>query len=179
MRIIITGGPATGKSEIARALAKKLDFPLIDIKRIVNDRKMYDKKSGTKEVDTKRLKRTLNSLLKGKDFFVVEGHLACEMKLPVDFVFVLRTKPKTLKERFSKRKYPKKKTDENLMAEMLDYCTQRVEAVYGITPVELETANRSVHGCVTELLKVLRKKKKKLDCVDYSKDLKKHLRLKR
>ncbi|MFH1393447.1 MAG: AAA family ATPase [Candidatus Micrarchaeota archaeon] len=179
MRIIITGGPGTGKSEIARLLAKQLDYPLIDIKRIVNERGMFESRENTKIVDTSRLKRTLDSMLKTKEWYVLEGHLACEVKLPADYVFVLRTHPHVLADRLAKRRYPKKKREENLLAEMLDYCTQRVQNVYGIEPLELDTSERSAEGSMHELLKALRKKKKKLDVVDYSSELKDFLRLKR
>ncbi len=178
MRIIITGTPGTGKSEVARALARKLDFPLFDIKRIVDERKIYEIRKREKVVDIPRLKRTLSSLLRARKYYVVEGHLACEMKLPADFVFVLRTHPKRLKERLSRRKYSRKKLHDNLLAEMLDYCSQRAEDNYG-KYYELDTSERGVEESSDDLHKFMRKKKKKLDCVDYSGELKNFLRLKR
>lgn len=167
MRIIITGSPGTGKSEIARKLSKKLGIGLVDIKKIVRDGKILAKNH---EVNIKKLARAL-SFLKNRKNYIVEGHLACEMKLPTDFIFVLRTHPAMLRKRLSKRRYGKKKLEENLMAEMLDYCTQRVEKIYKKTPLELDTSKRNPSESAAAIQKAIKQKKKKLDSVNYSKEL--------
>lgn len=175
MRIVITGSPGTGKSEIARKLAMHLGLEFVDIKKIVRNKKLLAKNH---EVDIKRLARAL-AFLKNKKNYVVEGHLACEVKLPADFIFVLRTNPSKLRQRLAKRKYSKKKLEENLMAEMLDYCTQRVEQVYGKKPLELDTSQRSASESVRAIQKAIKQKKKKLDSVNYSGEIIKYLKLKR
>lgn len=167
MRIVITGSPGTGKSEVARKLAMRLGLEVVDIKKIVRNKKLLAKNH---EVDIKRLARAL-AFLKNKRDYVVEGHLACEVKLPADFVFVLRTHPRVLRQRLAKRRYSKKKLEENLMAEMLDYCTQRVEQAYQKKPLELDTSQRSASESVRAIQKAIKQKKKKLDSVNYSKEL--------
>lgn len=179
MRIIITGGPGTGKTVISAKLAKQMDIPLVDIKKIVNKNRIFEKKGKEKIVDVGTLKRKLLPLIKKNRSYILEGHLACEIKLPCDFVFVLRTNPKKLMKRLSKRGYSKKKIHENLLAEMLDYCTQRVETVYKKQPLELDTGRRSIKTCISEILNAIRKRKKKLDSVSYSQKLKAHLGLKK
>lgn len=174
MRIIITGSPGTGKSAVAKALAQRLSLPLVDIKKIVLEKGLRGKGH---EVDLKKLARALRFLSRKKDY-VVEGHLACEIPLPADFVFVLRTDPKTLKKRLAARRYGKKKLEENLLSEMLDYCVQRAEAEYGKPPLELETSRRSVAICAKEIEKAVKQRKKRIDSVDYSQQLKAHLGLK-
>lgn len=171
MRIIITGSPGTGKSLIARALSKRLGLELVDLKKIARSHRLVGKNH---EVDVKKLAAALRPLSKKRDY-IVEGHLACEFRLPADFIFVLRTSPNTLRKRLSKRGYGKKKIDENLMAEMLDYCLQRATREYGKTPLELDTTRRSVSECAGEIEKAIKRKKKKLDSVDYSAELKKSL----
>jgi adenylate kinase len=173
MRIIITGSPGTGKSSIATVLSQSLGLELIDIKRIARERKLVEKNH---EVDLKKLAAALRPLARKKDF-IVEGHLACEIRLPADFIFVLRASPATLRRRLAKRHYGKKKLEENLMAEMLDYCFQRAEGVYGRTPLELDTSRRSVSGCAREIIKAIKQKKKRLDTVDHSAELIKHLKV--
>ena len=174
MRIIITGAPATGKSLIARKLAEKLKLELIDIKEIVKQKHLS--KGAEHEVDIKKLKAALGSL-KRKDDYIIEGHLACEMRLPADFIFVLRTHPDVLRKRMKKRKYPKKKLEENLMAEMLDYCTQRTEKEYRKKPLELDTSAVTAEQAARKMAAAIKQKKKKLDSVNYSKELKAYLRL--
>lgn len=173
MRIVITGSPGTGKSIIARLLSKKMGLELVNIKKIVEQRKLSSPKH---EVDVKKLASAMRSLQRKKSY-VVEGHLACEIKLPSDFIFILRSHPDILKKRMAKRGYGKKKIDENLMAEMLDYCTQRVEHVYRKKPLELDTTSRTPEESAKAVEKAIKQKKKKLDSVNYSKELKAYLRL--
>ncbi len=164
MRIVLTGCPGTGKSTIAKQLASDLALELIDIKKIVNKNKLSDKKH---EVDLVLLSKKL-AFLKTKQNYLVEGHLACEIALPNDFVVVLRTNPKILKKRLLKRKYSKSKIEENILAEVLDYCTQRVEMVYHKKSLELDSSKRSISKCLEILKKALKQKKKSIDVVDYT-----------
>jgi adenylate kinase len=177
MRIVITGTPGTGKTMIARLLAQRTGWKLVDLKEFVNENRLFKKGKGAKEVDVAALGRRLRPRLSRFHDYIVEGHLACEFRIPADFVFVLRTHPKKLMARLSKRRYPKRKLDENLEAEMLDYCVQRAQRVYGKMPLELDTTSRTIPKCVTAILKAVKHKKKKLDTVDYSDELKRHLRL--
>lgn len=172
MRIVITGSPGTGKTLVAKALSERLGLELIDIKMIVKREKLD--KGPEHEVDIKSLSKAL-SFLKGKDGFVVEGHLACELPLPADFVFVLRTHPDVLRQRLSKRRYPKAKLEGNLMAEMLDYCTQRAEQEYVLAPLELDTSQLTAQEAALRIAAAIKQKKKKLDTVNYSRELEKHL----
>jgi adenylate kinase len=167
MRIIITGTPGTGKSTIAAMLAEEMGLELVGIANVVRKTMRL---GPTHEVDLKRLGKVLAFLSKKKDY-VVEGHLACELRLPADFIFVLRTEPKMLKKRMRARGYGKNKIEENLMAEMLDYCTQRVAAEYKIQPLELDTTRRRPEASVKEMLQAIKQKKKKIDDVDYSDSL--------
>jgi adenylate kinase len=180
MRIIITGTPGTGKSEVAEELARLTGEGIFDIRDFANAHGIYTKsKSGEKIVDTKKLKSQLVPMLKHIGNYIAEGHLACEIKLPTDFIIVLRTNPAELKKRLAKRHYPKEKIDENLEAEMLDYCTQRVEQIYKLTPLELDTTKRTAKQSALEIEKAIKQKKKKLDVVNYTQDLEKYLRLRK
>ena len=173
MRIILTGSPGTGKSVIAKKLSQMLELELVDLKKIVRQKKLLGKDN---EVDVKKLAKELSFLRKKKDY-LVEGHLACEMKLPADWIVVLRSNPAVLRKRLGKRRYGKKKLDENLLAEMLDYCTQRVRKVYGKEPLELDTSRRTVAGSARLIAQAIKQKKKKLDSVSYSRELMIHLKL--
>ncbi len=168
MRIVITGSPGTGKSTIARMLSERLGIQLIDIKKIVNEKGLCE--GPECEVDVLELAREME-FLEDEDDFIVEGHLACEMELPAEFVIVLRTNPEVLKQRLSERNYAEKKLSENLMAEMLDYCTQRAAAMYPRKPMELDTSERTADECVSMIEDAVKNNKKKLDNVDYSASL--------
>jgi adenylate kinase len=164
MRIAITGTPGTGKSSVSRILAKRLGLKLIDVKEIARSAKLVSK---TGEVDISKLSAKLSFLKKESDF-IVEGHLACETKLPCDNVFVLRCDPRVLRRRLSKRGYSKNKNEENLESEMLDYCSQRVMKVYRMEPLEVDTSKRTPAASAAEIERAIRHKKKRIDSVDYS-----------
>jgi len=188
MIIEITGTPGTGKSSVTKIVAKKLDARLIDIKKIVDEKRIYKKSNGEKEVDVKKLQKVIDNEIKIASTLkplapsiIIEGHLACELKIPADYLFVLRCRPDILEKRLKKRKYSQKKTDENLLAEMLDYCLQRAETnkktfKERVNIVEIETANRSINQVVTIMLAVINKRKKKVDKVNYSKYLTEYTR---
>jgi len=173
MKIVITGTPGTGKSAIAKLISKELNLKLFSITEIAKKEKLVNAKQ---EVDIKKLSSVLRFLRK-MDNYIVEGHLACEIKFPADFIFVLRTHPDALNRRLKKRKYNQKKIQENIMSEMLDYCNQRVSLVYKRPFLELDTSKRFVSQSVSEVKKAIKQKKKKLDVVDYSDALKYYLNL--
>jgi adenylate kinase len=173
MRLIITGTPGTGKSTIAKLLAKKAGLELFSITEIVKIKMRIGAKH---EVDIKKLAKHL-LFLKKLDDYVVEGHLACELPLPADNIVVLRTDPSILKRRMAKRGYGKEKIEENMMSEMLDYCSIRVKKEYKKNPLELDTSKRKPPACVNKILAALMHKKKRIDSVDYSKRLISFLRL--
>ncbi|MBI5051391.1 AAA family ATPase [Candidatus Micrarchaeota archaeon] len=166
MRIIITGTPGTGKSSVARELAEVLGVEFVDVTKIGS--KIKNKKT---EVDIEKFKKLVVKELKGKKNFIIENHLLCEFSLPADFIFVLRTRPDVLKKRLGKRNYEKKKLEANLIAEMLDYCTQKTLANYRGKIFELETAGRTVKETVSRICRIVRNKKLKGDKVDYSRYL--------
>ncbi|MDO8554456.1 MAG: AAA family ATPase [Candidatus Micrarchaeota archaeon] len=185
MIIEITGTPGTGKSSVAKLTKEKLSAQLIDIKKIVNRKKIFKKSKGEKEVDIKKLQKKIREeITKSSDLkplsptIVIEGHLACELKIPADYIFVLRCIPNILEKRLKKRKYSQKKINENLLAEMLDYCTQRAETNKKTFTkiIEIETADRSINQVVTIILDVIAKRKKKVDKVNYSKYLTEYTR---
>jgi len=168
MKIVITGSPGTGKTTIAKLLSKQMNLELISIKEHVEQNDLCEGEEC--EVDISKLKRSLE-FLDEKDDYIIEGHLACEQRIPADFLFVLRADPEVLRERLSERNYGPEKLRENLMAEILDYCTQRSQASYDITIIELDTSSRTPQECTDAIASAIKLNKKKLDDVDYSDSL--------
>ncbi len=172
MKIIITGTPGTGKSIISKKLSKKLGIEIIDVKKLIERKNAYKvNKFGEKEVSMPKFRDFLKEELKKKKDWIIESHLLCEIKLNGDFIFVFRCGKKELEKRLKKRKYRKEKIEDNLMVELLDYCYLKSKKNNKGKLFELDTTKRSVGKCVEEIEKAVNGKKKKLDEVNYSKEL--------
>ena len=174
MRILITGTPGTGKSSVAEEICRKKGWPLLSLKEIAEKHGCIVGKEGKERiVDTGKLKKATLRELKGKKDAVIEGHLGCEFSLPVDFVFVLRTHPSELQKRMRRRKYPARKIEENLMAEMLDYCSQVSAKHYRVPTLEVDTTKRTPVQSARRIVSYLEKKVKTLDKANWEKELRK------
>ncbi|MEM4137551.1 MAG: adenylate kinase family protein [Candidatus Anstonellaceae archaeon] len=162
-RILIVGTPGSGKTTIAKLLAKKLGFEFLSINQVVKLNRLflgYDKKLKSHIVNLKDLKRILNKTLKKQQKgIVIEGHLGCEIKLDVDRVIVFRIDPKILYLRLKKRKYNKEKIRQNLEAELIDYCTQKSLFYYKNKVVELDVSNKTELQILKDIFKILENKK--------------------
>ena len=109
----------------------------------------------------KEIKKEISRLRReGEDKIIVEGHLACEFRMPADICIVLRTNPETLRKRLEKRKYPKIKIDDNIMCEELDYCTQKAEANMKCPVYEVRT-DKSVPGTLKDVNSIIAGKGKR------------------
>jgi len=143
VKIVVTGVPGTGKSTLAKALGKKLGWDVLGANEVVKKRRLWKgRERGALVVDMRRLGREMGKILNGKKDVILEGHLLCEIKLDADKIIVLRTNPKLLRRRLSARGYPERKVNENVMAEALDYCTQRAEMNYKRV-YEIDTGKRA------------------------------------
>lgn len=164
MKIAITGTPGTGKSAVAKKLSIKTGIEIIDTNKIA---------AGIKEgieVDVKKLRKLIMRVIINKKDFIIENHLLCEFNLPVDHVFILRCRPDFLLKRLKKRGYSKSKIGENLLAEMLDYCSEKTSENYKKF-IEIETAGKTPEAIVNRIIALLKYKNRKGDRVDYTKYL--------
>ena len=164
--ILITGVPGTGKSTVAKLLSQKLGIPLLDISKLAIALGLYshtDGEDGAKVVRLKELQGELSSAIKAeRRGIIAEGHLGCEMELPVSLVIVLRCEPKTLRERLSGRDYPAAKISANALSEALDYCTVLSEKNFGKRKVwEIDTTQRAPEEVAAEAEKIISGKARK------------------
>lgn len=143
----MTGTPGTGKTAIAKALAKAVNAVVIDANALVKRRGLWFNKA-KHEADLGRLKKEILREIKKAEReqrgFVCEGHLLCEFPLPCDACVVLRCDPRELARRLRARGYARRKIAENALCEILDYCVIRAERAYGAKRVIQVDATKRV-----------------------------------
>jgi len=162
---LLVGTPGTGKTTISKVLSEELKIELIQINEVVEKFGLYseiDYKDGAKVVRLSALKKKLFEILKEKNSAILEGHLGCEIKLPVSKVFVLRCDPKELEKRLLARGYSKEKINSNILSETLDYSTILAEKNFGKRKVwEIDTTNKTISQVAAQIKEIINGKRKK------------------
>ena len=125
--ICVSGSIGTGKTTYAKRLARKLKVRYIDVNKVIQENKLsegYDKKRKCKIVDIKKLNKVLERIIKeSKESLIIDSHMSHFLNPKfVDYVVITKTSLKKLKNRLKKRKYSKKKIEENLEVEIMDIC---------------------------------------------------------
>jgi len=164
--ILITGTPGTGKTTVSKKLSETLNIPLINMNKFsfkygLNYK--YDEERDTWLIDYEKLRVFLNDFLKSREgTYIVEGHFP-DLIDPsmVDVVIVLRCSPKVLYERLKKKGWSEKKIKENVQSEILGVCTYDAANFYPKSKIfELDTTDRKVEEVVSNILKIIKSKKK-------------------
>jgi adenylate kinase len=165
VRIIITGVPGTGKSVVSEELSKKLGIEIVKVTEFSREHGIGKKDGEELVIDEKVLERELKKSLPKE--FILEGHMACEVKVPADFIFVLRVHPKILEKRLEKRGYSKQKLKDNLECEALDYCGVMAAKYYGKKAWEIP--GDKIKDTIREILEIIEGKGKRnsFDFLDY------------
>lgn len=157
--IVITGNPGVGKHTISKKLCSNLGLDLIDLNKVAIKNKIYDKKGATLDVDVGKLEKIVKKIAK-KNSLVV-GHLApyALSKKQVTIAIVLRRSPYKLISVYKKRKYSKKKANENLGSEILGVTAYDAISKFGANKVfQIDTTSRTIAKTINKIKSILRKK---------------------
>ena len=157
MRILFTGSPGAGKTTYAKWLAKELKAEYINEKQFALENKIGSFEEDELVIPLKELQKKLKEGLKGKKKAVLDGHLLCEIKLPVDLVFVVRMHPEMLEGILEKRGYNVDKIQDNVFCEGIDYCLKHAKRNYKGKVVEIRN-EKSIKAVKGAILKELEKK---------------------
>lgn len=119
----VTGTPASGKTEFARALSKKAKIIVVELNDIIASRKSFYRKAENGElvVNLKPLELYVKREICRKDVILV-GHLAQELRLPYSMIIVTRAEMGDMYKRLVDRGYNREKIRENMVCEAVDYC---------------------------------------------------------
>ncbi|MBI2657119.1 AAA family ATPase [Candidatus Woesearchaeota archaeon] len=130
--ICVTGTPGTGKTTLAKKLAKKLNFYYLDVNKLISKYRLsegYDRKRKAKIVDIKKLNKHLIKYIKNTrelnkfKGIIIDSHLShCLPRKYADFCIAAKCGINELGKRLKKRGYSKSKITENLQAEIFDVC---------------------------------------------------------
>lgn len=158
MIIAISGTPGTGKTQVAKALSKKLDCRLIELNVLAKERSIYcgyDDERKCDIVDIGKMEKEIKNISTKKECIIIESHYAHDM--PSDVLIVLRTNPKELKDRMQKRDWNEHKIEENIEAEIMEIC--KCEAIEMRKEViEVDTTKKEPDDVAEEIASLLDKK---------------------
>lgn len=150
MKIAITGTPGTGKTTVAKLLAKKLGFEYIDLNDVIKGNKFIsaiDKKRRSQIIDIKSIKKYIKDI---NSDCVIDSHIS--HILNVDIIFLLRVDIHILRERMEKKGWEYSKIKENIECEIFNTIKEecikkRFFEVYN---------NFSKKTCVNDILWILK-----------------------
>jgi adenylate kinase len=155
MIVAITGTPGTGKTEVAKALSKKLGWKYFSLNAIAEAGNLYegyDKERDCTIVDIKRLRGEVNVLAAENRNIIIEAHYAHDM--PADVVIVLRTEPSVLRKRMAGKGFHEEKIAENVEAEMMevikDEADEKHKNVY-----EIDTTRKTAEEAAKEIKRII------------------------
>ncbi len=125
--IIVTGSVCSGKTTVAKLIAKKHNYKYIDVNKIIKEKKLaegYDEELDSYIVNEDKLVKVIKDLIeKSRKKLVIDSHLSHYLpKKYVELCIITKCDLKELKIRLKKRNYSEKKIKNNLDAEIFDVC---------------------------------------------------------
>jgi adenylate kinase len=166
MIILITGSPCTGKSELAKRLAEKIDARVINITEYVEENNLsdgYDEEKDCMIVDEERLAESFSQLLDKhkKENLIIEGHLAHFIK-EADICIVLRCDIEKLYKRLKARGYKENKVKDNVEAEIFGVCEEEAREIHK-NVITLRTSEKDIDALVNDVIVEIKPKDKNDD----------------
>ena len=153
--VAISGTPATGKTEVARAVGKKLGWKVIELNKLAEERELYsgyDEERKVRVVDLGKIQKALDNIEVPN--LIIESHYAHEMKC--DMVVMLRANPDEIRKRGREKEWSAKKTEENVIAEIMEVCKQDALDA-GRKVFEVDTTGKRPARAAGEVVKIIKR----------------------
>lgn len=151
-QIAITGTPGTGKTTVTKALADRVDVPIIHLNDEIKRHELWTER----DVDRDSLVTDLDAVTHhlGEWEGMLESHLAHHLE--ADCVIVLRCEPSVLESRLQARGDSDEKARENAESEALDVVLSEAVDEHGPESVyEIDTTDRDPEAVADEIVAVL------------------------
>ncbi|MCX6802762.1 MAG: AAA family ATPase [Candidatus Diapherotrites archaeon] len=160
MKLLLTGSPGTGKTTIAKRLAKKLGCFVVNERDLALEKGIgkWDHADSELVIPLGALKKAASAELKKHKNIILEGHILCEVKLPVDAVILLRTHPELLEARLGGRGYAAEKVQDNVFCEGIDYCKKHALRNYGSKRIIEVRNEKGIKETLSNILEELRRR---------------------
>ena len=155
--VVVSGTPGTGKTKIAKLIAKKIDANYVDVNSSIKKNKLhigYDRRFKSYNVNLNKLIDYLIRLIKSsKENLIIDSHLSHYIpKRYVNLCIITKCDLKKLKKRLEKRGYSKRKVRENLDAEIFDVCL--MEALINKHKVRIIDTSKKIN--IKQLLRYIK-----------------------
>jgi len=162
--LVVTGSVASGKTFVAKRLAKKLGYSYVDVSKLIKENELYDsvdKKNDCVVVDIDKLNKFLIEIIKLDKKMIIDSHMSHFLpKIYVDLCIVTKCELKTLEKRLKKRKYSKSKIRDNLDCEIFNVCYEEAkEAKHNVFVINT-TKKLKIDDVAKDITKLIRGVKK-------------------
>ncbi len=162
--VIVTGTPGTGKSSLARRLARELGGVHIDLSNFVLSEGLYtdyDEERASFIIDEEALVERLREVIEANKLVIIDSHYGeIVPREYVDKVIVLRCDPEELEKRLWRKGWWWEKIRENIEAEILSICTHNAIQAFGEDRVyEIDTTGKTIDQVLKEALEIIREGK--------------------
>jgi len=146
MRILISGVPGVGKTLISKKVAETLNLTYINIGDFAKENFEFPVEEDEIIIDEEAVE---NKLL-GLDNVIIDSHIPFK----ADKAIILRCNPKILLERLNLRGYSKRKIQDNLMSEILDYEIYAAKEIFSDEDI-YEVLSEDVDESMIEVMNII------------------------
>lgn len=126
MKLAITGTPGVGKTTVAEMVSDLTGWPLLDTNKLLTTDYVVEK-DVDREAFMVDIERAASETKLPADC-VLDGHLSHFFS--VDFVIVLRCRPKELQMRLESKVWAQAKVEENIEAEAMDMISDEARKLH-------------------------------------------------
>lgn len=152
--IIVTGTPGTGKTEIAKELARKLKMKYISGYKVIKDEKLsecYDEERKTYIVDENKFSKALIKIINKEKNVIIDSHMSHFLpRKYVGLCIVTKCKIPELRKRMKRRGYSRLKVKENIDAELFDVCLNE-SYEFGHDLLVIDTTKKTAKNLINRL----------------------------